>query len=207
MGKHIHQSFSDNIYKWTSSPSLVHSDIWGSTTYDFKYIVTFVDYYSTCTWIWLMKNQLKLFSIFHTLYNEIKTQFGTWKHAFCNDIQCYYPWHPMVFFIKLCSQTPQEDGAVKWKTHILMKLVRSLYFGVMFHTALGNAFLTTSNLINKILWSSTSLCSFFLIFSLSPRVLYIPTHLVKRNLSSVIQMCLSRISLFSKMLGMFFSLT
>jgi len=60
--------------------ALVHSDIWGpsrvKSTLGFQYFVTFIDDYSRCTWLYLMKNRFELFSIFQSFFHEIKTQFG-----------------------------------------------------------------------------------------------------------------------------------
>ena len=43
---------------------LVHTDIWGSSltesTLGFRYFVTFIDDYSRCTWLFLMKNRAEL---------------------------------------------------------------------------------------------------------------------------------------------------
>ena len=59
---------------------IVHSDIWGpsriSTTLGFQYFVTFIDDYSRCTWLFLMKNHFDLFPIFQKFYVEIHNQFG-----------------------------------------------------------------------------------------------------------------------------------
>ena len=43
----------------------------------FRYFVTFIDDYSQCTWLFLMKTQAKLFSIFQNFHVEIRTQFYT----------------------------------------------------------------------------------------------------------------------------------
>jgi len=60
--------------------TLVHSDIWGpsrvKSNLGFQYFVTFIDDFSRCTWLFLMKNRSKLFYIFQTFFNEIKNQFG-----------------------------------------------------------------------------------------------------------------------------------
>jgi len=69
--------------------SLVHPAIWGPshtiTPLGFKYFVTFSDDYLKCAWIWLMKCQPKLFSIFQMSSNEIKTQFGIPIRAFSSE--------------------------------------------------------------------------------------------------------------------------
>ncbi|CAJ2668654.1 unnamed protein product [Trifolium pratense] len=69
LGKHTRSHFADRVNKRASSPfSLVHSNVWGSSrtmsTLESKYFVTFIDDFSRCTWIFLMKNRSELFSIF-----------------------------------------------------------------------------------------------------------------------------------------------
>ena len=73
--------YPSSVSQCVSSPfALVHFDIWGpsriKSTLGFQYFVTFIDDYSRCTWVFLMKNRYELFSIFQIFYNEIKNQFG-----------------------------------------------------------------------------------------------------------------------------------
>ena len=81
LGKHSRSSFPSSVSQRASSPfALVHSDIWGpsrvKSNLGFQYFVTFIDDFSRCTWLFLMKNRAKLFFIFQTFFNEIKNQFG-----------------------------------------------------------------------------------------------------------------------------------
>jgi len=68
---------------------MVHSNIWGpsrvKSTLGFQYFVTFIDDYSRCTWLFLMKNRSELFHIFQTFFDEIKTQFGVSIRVLCRD--------------------------------------------------------------------------------------------------------------------------
>jgi len=69
LGKHIRSYFPSSVSQRASSSfALVHSDIWGPSRIKsnlvFQYFVTFIDDYSRCTWVLLMKNRSKLFSIF-----------------------------------------------------------------------------------------------------------------------------------------------
>ena len=78
--KHTRVSF--RLDQRTKSPfELVHTDIWGpsrvESTLGFRYFVTFLDDYSRCTWLFLMKTRTELFSIFQKLHAEIRTQFNT----------------------------------------------------------------------------------------------------------------------------------
>nr|XP_009778353.1 PREDICTED: uncharacterized protein LOC104227744 [Nicotiana sylvestris] len=81
LGKHTRASFTCSVESHAESVfSLVHSDIWGpsrvSSTLGFRYFVSFIDDYSRCTWLFLMKDRSELFSIFQSFCAEIKNQFG-----------------------------------------------------------------------------------------------------------------------------------
>ena len=61
LGKHTRVSFPKRLNNLKKSPfELVHTDVWGScrtaSTLGFQYFVTFIDDYSRCTWLFLMKN-------------------------------------------------------------------------------------------------------------------------------------------------------
>jgi hypothetical protein len=80
LSKHPHVPFPSRIVSRVSRPfELVHYDIWGPmniASNKFHYFVTFVDDFSHMTWLFLMKNRSKLFSIFQIFRNMIKTQFS-----------------------------------------------------------------------------------------------------------------------------------
>jgi len=113
LGKHIRSSFPSSVSQHASSPfALVHYDIWGpsriKSNLGFQYFVTFIDDYSRCTWVFLMKNRSELFSIFQIFYNEIKNQFGISIRILrvIMDVSIFLIllknlWLLMVFFIKL----------------------------------------------------------------------------------------------------------
>ena len=61
LGKHTRISFPQRLNNRAKSPfELVHTDVWGPcrtvSTLGFQYFVTFIDDYSRCTWLFLMKN-------------------------------------------------------------------------------------------------------------------------------------------------------
>ena len=81
LGKHTRVSFPKRLNNRAKSHfELVHTDVWGPcrtvSTLGFQYFVTFLDDYSRCTWLFLMKNRAKLLSIFQKFYAEIQTQFN-----------------------------------------------------------------------------------------------------------------------------------
>ena len=80
--KHTRVSFPKHLNQQTKSPfELVHTNIWGpsraTSTLGFRYFVTFINDYSRCTWIFLMKTHAELFSIFQNFHVEIRNQFNT----------------------------------------------------------------------------------------------------------------------------------
>lgn len=82
LGKHTRHTYSQRVNKSASSPfALVHSDIWGPTrvcsTLGYYYFVTFIDDFSRCTWLFLMKNRYDVFNIFQGFCAEVQNQFGS----------------------------------------------------------------------------------------------------------------------------------
>ena len=68
-------SFQSHPVPKVSSPfELVHSNVWCHVNFasnDFHYFVTLVDDHSHMTWIFLMKNHSKLFSIFKLFREDL----------------------------------------------------------------------------------------------------------------------------------------
>ena len=73
LGKYTHVSFPKRLDPRTKSPfELVHIDVRGpssiASTLGFRYFVTFIEDYSRCTWLLLMKTRAELFSIFQKFH-------------------------------------------------------------------------------------------------------------------------------------------
>ena len=78
LGKHTRVPFPRCLDQRTKSPfELAHTDVWGpswiESTLGFRYFATFIDDYSRCTWLFLMKNRAELFSIFQKFHVEVRT--------------------------------------------------------------------------------------------------------------------------------------
>ena len=78
LGKHTCVLFLQRLNNRAKSPfELVHTDVWGpcrtASTLGFQYFITFIDDYSRCTWLFLMKNRTELYSIFQKFYADILT--------------------------------------------------------------------------------------------------------------------------------------
>ena len=113
LGKHARISFPELLESSTKSHfKLVHTDVWGSSRttsiLGFRYFVTFIDNFSHCTWLYLMKSRTKLFLVFQKFFTEIRNQFHISICILCNDNAwntslplslTFYP--PMGLFISL----------------------------------------------------------------------------------------------------------
>ena len=139
LGKHTRVSFPKRLNNRAKSPfELVHTDVWGpyriASTLRFQYFVTFIDDYSRCTWLFLMKNRVELYSIFHKFYAEILTQFNISICVLRRDNVREYFSAPFISFMSQhgilhqssCAHTPQQNGVVECKNRHLIETARTL---------------------------------------------------------------------------------
>jgi len=136
LGKHIHSSFPSGVSRVSSPFALVYSDIWRPShikfNLGFQYFVTFIDDYSRCTWVFLMKYRSELFSIFQIFYNEIKNQFGISIRILHSDKGREYLSHSFEKFMVThgilhqtsCAYTPQQNGVAERKKRHLVETTR-----------------------------------------------------------------------------------
>ena len=139
LGKHTRVRFPKRLDSRTKSPfELVHTDVWGPSrsisTLGFRYFVTFIDDYSRCTWLFLMKTRVELFSIFQKFHAEIRTQFNTSICILRSDNAKEYFSTPFSSFMSShgilhqssCAYTPQQNGVAGRKNRHLVETARTL---------------------------------------------------------------------------------
>jgi transposase InsO family protein len=163
LGKHTRSTYCQRVNKSVASPfALVHSDIWGpsrvKSTLGYYYFVTFIDDYSRCTWLFLMKNRSDVFRIFQEFYAEIKNQFNTTIKILRTDNAREYMSSQFQSFLTLqgiihqssCAHTPQQNGVAERKNRHLVETARTL---LLHHNVpsrfWGDALLTACHLINR----------------------------------------------------------
>ena len=163
LGKQSRVSFPKKVNSRASTPfSLVHSDIWGpcrtTSTLGYQYFVTFIDDFSRCTWVYLMKNRSELFSIFQKFCAEIKTQFDVSVKVLRSDNGREYFSSPFCEFLAAqgilhqssCPYTPQQNGVAERKNRHLVETARTL---LVHHNVplrfWADAILTACYLINR----------------------------------------------------------
>ncbi|RDX84671.1 hypothetical protein CR513_34246, partial [Mucuna pruriens] len=80
MANIVRSTFPNQVNKRCNFPfSIIHSNIWGPsrvTSFGFNYFITFIDEYSRCTWVYLMKERSKLLSNLLSFSKEVENQFG-----------------------------------------------------------------------------------------------------------------------------------
>ena len=117
LGKRVRSLFPQTVKRCNSTFSTIHFDFWGPsrvTSFDFRYFVTFIDEFSRCTWVYLMKDRSKLLPILMSFYNEIENQFGKTIKIFRSDNAKEYFSHDISSFLSskgilhqsMCPQTP-----------------------------------------------------------------------------------------------------
>ena len=163
LGKHTRVSFPQRLNNRAKSPfELVHTDVWGpcrtASTLGFQYFVTFIDDYSRCTRLLLMKNRAELYSIFKKFYAEILTQFNISIHVLRSDNAREYFSTPFISFMSQhgilhqssCAYTPQQNGITKRKNRHLIETTRTLllHYNVPFRFW-GDVVLSACYLINR----------------------------------------------------------
>ena len=163
LGKHTRVFFLKSLDPRTRSYfELVHTDVWGSSrstsTLGFRYFVTFIDDYSRCTWLFLMKTRAGLFSIFKNFHAEIRTQFNTLIRILRSDNAKEYFYTPLSSFMysheilhqSSCAYTPQQNGVVERKNRHLVGTARTLLLPHKVPQRFwGDAILATCYLINR----------------------------------------------------------
>ena len=141
LGKHIRVSFPKRLDSWTKSHfEIVHPNVWGPSrivsTLGFLYFVTFIDDFSFCTWLFLMKSQAELFSVFQKLIAEICNQFNTSIRILRSGNALEYLFALLSSFLSShgilhqssCAYTPQQNGLTESKNRHLVETTRTLLF-------------------------------------------------------------------------------
>ena len=154
--------FPKHLDPQTKSPfELVHTDVWSpsrsASTLGFRYFVTFIDDYSRCIWLFLMKTRAELFSIFKKFHVEIRTQLNTSirilrsdnaEEYFSMSFSSFMSSHG-ILHQSSCAYTSQYNRVAERKNRHLIETARTLH---LHHKVpqcfLGDAILSACYLIN-----------------------------------------------------------
>lgn len=163
LGKHVRSSFPSSVNKRALHPfDVIHSDVWGpsrvSSILGYRYYVSFIDDFSRCTWIFLMKDRSELFSIFQNFCHEIETQFDkkirvlrsdNAKEYFSDSFNSFMKSHGIIHQSS-CPHTPQQNGVAERKHRHIVDTARTLLINANAPLKFwGEAVLTAGYLINR----------------------------------------------------------
>lgn len=163
LGKHVRASFPQVAHCQSTLPfDLVHSDVWGpsrvSSILGFRYFVIFIDDFSRCTWIYLMKERSELFTIFEKFCTEIRNQFNqsirmlrsdNAKEYFSGQFNNFMTSHGIIHQ-STCPHTPQQNGIAERKHRHIIETARTLLLSANAPIKFwGDAVLTAVFLINR----------------------------------------------------------
>ncbi|KAK8952504.1 hypothetical protein KSP39_PZI004609 [Platanthera zijinensis] len=153
LGKHHRSSFPPKQGRGSTRPfDLVHSDIWGpaptlTVGRGSSYFVTFIDDFSRCTWVYLLRERSELFN------------FGVGIKTFRSDNAKEYLSHVFTSFCvqhgvihqTSCVYTSQQNGVAERKNRHLLDVARTLMAQMHVPRSYwGYAVLLACYLINRI---------------------------------------------------------
>ena len=137
LGKRTRVSFPQHLDQRTKSHfEPVHTDIWGpsraKSTLGFRHFVTFIDDYSRCIWLFLMKTRVDFFSIFQKFHAEVRTQFNirvlrsdNAKEYLSASVSSFMSSYG-ILHQSSCAYTPQHNRVDECKNRHLVETARTL---------------------------------------------------------------------------------
>ncbi|KAK8951538.1 hypothetical protein KSP39_PZI004751 [Platanthera zijinensis] len=140
LSKHHRSSFPPKQGRGSTRPfDLVHSDVWGPAPTltigrSSSYFVTFIDEFSRCTWVYLLRDRSELLDVWISFYQLIKTQFDACIKTFRSDNAKEYLSHAFTTFRvqhviihqTSCVYTSQQNGVAERKNRHLLDVARTL---------------------------------------------------------------------------------
>jgi len=155
-------------YKPSKPFALIHSDVWGpsriTTKEGKKWFVTFIDYHTRTSWVYLLKEKSEVEGVFKMFHNMVKTQFQASIQVFrsdngkeyFNEILGKYFEDKGIIHQSSCSDTPQQNGIVERKNKHILEIARALLF---------------TNHVPKYLWGKAILTAIYHINRMPSRIL------------------------------------
>ena len=121
---------------------IIHSDVWGPSPVTaltgYRYYVTFINDYSRCTWVYLLKKKSEVFPLFIQFLQMIKTQYKTIVRTLRSDNGREYISNDFCSELNkqgilqqlTCPYTPEQNGVAERKNRHIMSVVRCLLRGM-----------------------------------------------------------------------------
>ncbi|KAJ6818565.1 uncharacterized protein M6B38_406515 [Iris pallida] len=170
------------VNRSTDLLELVHSDICDfkqfSTKVGIKYFITFIDDFSKYAFVYLLKSKYEAFEKFKEFKAEAERQTGQLKRI-RSDQGGEYRSHEFVSFCKehgIINETtapysPQSNGVAERKNKMLTKIINSMLLTAGLPKCYwGEAALTTTFILNRVLYATSGITAYELWFKVRPNL-------------------------------------
>ena len=162
LAKHTRINYPSSGERCNVPLEVVHSDVWGpskvTSLLGERWYVTFIDGFSRCTWLYLLKHKSEVLSAFKDFYTLVCNQYNANVKVFRSDNGTEYLNGDFDSFLAsrgiihqtTCVNTAQQNGVAERKNRHLLEVARSLMFKMNVPKFLwGEAVKTAAYLINR----------------------------------------------------------
>lgn len=162
LAKHTRANYPSNGERSKEPFEVVHSDVWGPSVVTSllgeRWYVTFIDGFSRCAWLYLLKQKSDVLSAFKIVHTLVCNQYNTNVKIFCSDNGTEYVNKDFSNFLSSCGvlhqttcvNTAEQNGVAEWKNRHLLEVALSLMFMMNVPKFLwGEAVKTAAYLINR----------------------------------------------------------
>ena len=162
LAKHTRATYPSSSERSQNPFEVVHSDVWGPSVVTSllgeRWYVTFIDGFSRCTWLYLLKQKCDVLSAFKNFYALICNQYNAKVKIFRSDNGTEYVNQNFDDFLSsngivhqtTCVNTAAQNGVAERKNRHLLEVARSLMFTMNVPKFLwGEAVKTAAYLVNR----------------------------------------------------------
>lgn len=162
LAKHTRANYPSSGERCKMPFEVVHSDVWGpskvTSLLGERWYVTFIDGFSRCTWLYLLKQKSEVFPAFKNFYTLVSNQYNACVKIFRTDNGTEYVNRDFNDFLSshgivhqtTCVNTAEQNGVAERKNRHLLEVARALMFKMNVPKFLwGEAVKTAAYLINR----------------------------------------------------------
>lgn len=163
LAKHTRTNYPSSCERSKVPFEVVHSDVWGPSNVTSllgeRWYVTFIDGFSRCTWLYLLKQKSEVLCAFENFYTLVCNQYNASVKIFRSDNGTEYINREFNNFLSsrgiihqtTCVNTAEQNGVAERKNRHLLEVARSLMFMMNVPKFLwGEAVKTAAYLINRL---------------------------------------------------------
>ncbi|KAK1661961.1 hypothetical protein QYE76_050120 [Lolium multiflorum] len=162
LAKHTRATYPSSNERSRDPFEVVHSDVWGPSTVTSllgeRWFVTFIDGFSRCTWLYVLKQKSDVLSAFKDFYALVGNQYNAKVKVLRSDNGTEYVNKDFDYFLSsngiihqtTCVDTPAQNGVAERKNRHLLEVARSIMFEMNVPKFLwGEAIKTAAYPINR----------------------------------------------------------